>query len=91
MLMSPLLNQFIAECEISNVPPRHALAAGGVHPSLWYRWAKGKGPTLRNIEAALLGLEKIRSASASLAEAPNVNLILSTGSIEKVNASAESA
>jgi len=64
--MSILLNQFLADCECAGVEPRAALAAGGVHPSLWYRWKEGSvSPTLRNFEAAKRGLENLQAEAVA--------------------------
>lgn len=63
--MSLLLAQFERDCLAAGVAPKDALIAGGVHPSLWFKWV-GQGdkppisPQLRSFEAALAGLEKLK-------------------------------
>lgn len=57
--MSKLLNEFERDCGAAGVRPTEALRRGGVHPTLWSKWTKGKSPTLKNFEAAKRGLAEL--------------------------------
>lgn len=57
--MSDLLTEFERECGDAGVKPTEALRRGGVHPTLWSKWTRGKSPTLKNFEAAKRGLHEI--------------------------------
>lgn len=62
--MSDLIRQFELDCVSANVSPPHALKAGGVHDSLWWKWKEDKvSPTLRSFEKARAGLRKLMSAN----------------------------
>lgn len=56
------LNRFEADCVAAGVTPTDAVKAGGLAASTWFRW-KGQttSPTLRSLEAARLGLERVVS------------------------------
>lgn len=63
-VMSELIAQFELECGRANVSPPHALKAGGVHDSLWWKWKEGKvSPTLRSFEKARAGLQRLSAAN----------------------------
>lgn len=65
--MSDMLVEFKNACTVAGVTPTAALKAGGVHPTLWWRWENGVSPTLNNFEKAKAGLqiliEKRRAAA----------------------------
>lgn len=64
--MSDLLSDFERDCAAAGVSPTAALKAGGVHPTLWSKWASGAvSPTLRNFEAARRGLLALSEGDAS--------------------------
>lgn len=64
LFMSELIRQFELDCAAAKVSPPHALKAGGVHDSLWWKWKEDKvSPTLRSFEKARDGLRKLRSAN----------------------------
>lgn len=56
------LNRFEADCVAAGVTPTDAVKAGGLAASTWFRW-KGQttSPTLRSLEAARLGLQRVVS------------------------------
>ncbi len=58
------VRDFQKACEEAGVEPPEALVAGGVHRSLWYRWARGKSPTLSTLERAQAGLAKLKDRAA---------------------------
>lgn len=58
--MSDLLRDFETACERVGVSPAAALKAGGVHPTLWWKWKTGRvSPTFASFEKAKRGLDAI--------------------------------
>ena len=59
---SGLLGDFERACRRAGIAPTEALKAGGVHHTLWRKWTElGVNLTVRNLERAYSGLEKLRS------------------------------
>ncbi|MBG7616500.1 hypothetical protein IWC96_14575 [Brevundimonas sp. BAL450] len=64
--MSNIISDFERECSEAGVQPHHALKAGGVHDSLWWKWRDGSvSPTLRSLERARSGLRSLIETKAA--------------------------
>ena len=63
-VMTDLIDQFERECAAAAVAPHVALKAGGVEPSLWWKWKSAKvSPTLRSLSKARDGLKMLSKAA----------------------------
>ena len=73
--MTDPIREFELDCERAGVTPSAALKAGGLNPSTWFRWkSDAVSPTLRSLETARRGLERLKAAATEADPAPGVAL-----------------
>ena len=73
--MTDPIREFELDCERAGVTPTAALKAEGLNPSTWFRWKSGAvSPTLRKLEAARRGLERLKTAVTEADPAAGVAL-----------------